>query len=571
MSKKQEIKGKVILDLDEELNDSELDEENTEELSGLIRDYWESYLKMDKDRLGEIFSDDIRKMSQRNRKLLDGSEKVLKDLSDEWTAFERPDNLISEEMTICYINILADDKSEPTYAIAYYWVEIEGGARWIYSDQGMVLQVFQKEDDEWKLVLHTDGWSTDYDWDEKTPGEEATFAFDYAYPVKNLKRAVDFYTPILGKPDYVTETQAYFGLKDPGFILDSSGLYGHSDVKKDLCNGYGVIYVKDLEKEIEKLQENEVEFLADSDSKPKKWGKDSFVMIKDADGNLVVVLEKNHEMDEGKSEVKGFNEESEYIGAAKEIAEAWMTKDTDTIASMIGDDGLWVDISKLTNRGMHEGSEELIENLKKYYWKNLDYTEDGIVGTWTAKNFKEISLEDYTIVTYERTFVGTGNHPIKVSSFVTHIFESPEKLYFTFINNATIKEGMVLEVDYTANPVTSTKDAEEFYTNQLELGEIYDDEGWLGYWSDNSVYGVYEVEEDDDLLHDEKSNGYVSFWIRSAEETNQYLKQKGVNFPLIKAINTKKGVDAQKGYVQVVCSDSEGNVVVFSEYTGRKK
>ncbi|HMZ59305.1 MAG TPA: hypothetical protein PL048_11050 [Leptospiraceae bacterium] len=571
MSKKEEIKGEVILDLNEELNDSELNDKNTEELAELIRDYWESYLKMDKDSISEYLSDNVRKMSQRNRKLLDGSEAVLEDLPDEWTAFERPDHLISEKMTICHINIWADDESSPKYAIVSYWVDIEGGVRWYYTDQGLVLQVFKKVDGDWKLVLQTDGWATDYDWDEKAPGEEPTFIFDYAYPVKDLDRAVKFYTPILGEPDYVTDTQAYFGLKDPGFILDSSGLFGYSEIKKDLCNGYGVIYVTNLEKEIEKMKEAEVEFLEDTDSEPKKWKEDLFVIIKDAAGNIILVLERKYSSDEGDSEVKGFDEDSEYVEAAKAVAEAWMGKDTETISSYVGKKGFWFDNSKLTNRGVHEGSEELTENLKKQYWKNLDYTEDGIIGIWEAENIKEISLGDYTIVTYERSLEGSGNHPVKVSSFVTHIFESPNKLKFTFINNSTVKDSMALEVDYTANPVLSIKDAEEFYTEQLKLGELYDDEGWLGYWSNNAVYGVYKVDKGDKLLHDEKSNGYVSFWIRSAEETNKYLKKMDVKFPLIESINTKKGVDAQHGYVQVVCSDSEGNIVLFSEYTGRRK
>lgn len=335
MANKKEIKGKVILDLEEELNDSELNDKNTKGLTDTIRNLWNSYLNIDKEGFSEHISEDIRKMSQRNRKLLDGSKDVLADLSDEWTAFERPDNLISEEMTLRNITIWADDKSSPTYAIVSYWVEIEGGVRWIYSDQGLVLQAFTKQDDDWKLAFQTDGWSTDYDLDEEEPGEEPTFTFDYVYPVNDLERAVDFYTPILGKPDYVTDTQAYFGLKDPGFILDSSGLFGHSEVKENLCNGYAVIYTNDLSKEIEKLKENEVEFLEDTDSKPKKWNQDPFIIIKDADGSIVVVLEKKYETDEGESIVTGFEEDSEYITAAKTIAEAWMKKDAETIGDMV--------------------------------------------------------------------------------------------------------------------------------------------------------------------------------------------------------------------------------------------
>lgn len=67
------------------------------------------------------------------------------------------------------------------------------------------------------------------------------------------------------------------------------------------------------------------------------------------------------------------------------------------------------------------------------------------------------------------------------------------------------------------------------------------------------------------------ANGYMSFWVRSAKETYDYLKENGCSFPVIPAINDKSGIDKQAGYTQVVTTDSEGSVIIFTEYSVRSR
>ncbi len=387
-----------------------------------------------------------------------------------------------------------------------------------------------------------------------------------------MKRAIEFYTPLLGKPDLITPTQAYFGLRDPKFILDNTGLYGFADVKKNLSNGYAILYVKELQKEIARLKKNGVEFLDNTDTKPKSLNEDSLALIKDIDGNVIVILERNFAAEEGATLVTGFEQKSHFINAAKEIAEAWMKKDAKTVTKWNGEDGTWFDISELLNRGVQEGKDCLAKDLKNYYWKNLGFSTKGIVGEWNASNIKENTLGDYTIVSYLRTLTGNGSHPFKRQSQITHIFDSETTLLFTFINNSTVQNAYALELDYTGHPVVNLKKAEKFYSEQLELGEPYTDEEWRGYWSNNTVYGIFtSYPEDDGIPVKNKTNGYVSFWIHSAQEVYDYLKDKDVNFPVISSVNEVKGIDKQPGYVQVVSTDSEGNLVIFTEYTGKKK
>lgn len=172
----------------------------------------------------------------------------------------------------------------------------------------------------------------------------------------------------------------------------------------------------------------------------------------------------------------------------------------------------------------------------------------------------------------ERILIGSGFHPFKGKSFVTHIVDSEGSVLFTFINNSTMNDGFAQELDYTGHPVQNLKKAEKFYSEQMELGSPYTDTCWRGYWSNNTVYGIFEAStEIDGIPQENKSNGYISFWIFSADQTYKYLKDKNVDFPLLDSVNKKKGLDTQPGYRQVVSTDSEGNLVIFTEYSGKRK
>ncbi len=71
------------------------------------------------------------------------------------------------------------------------------------------------------------------------------------------------------------------------------------------------------------------------------------------------------------------------------------------------------------------------------------------------------------------------------------------------------------------------------------------------------------------MLRPGRTNGYVSFWVRSVDRAlRAYLREQGSSFPLLPAINDSRGIDRQPGYTQLVATDSEGNLVLFSEYPG---
>ena len=128
-----------------------------------------------------------------------------------------------------------------------------------------------------------------------------------------------------------------------------------------------------------------------------------------------------------------------------------------------------------------------------------------------------------------------------------------------------------LSLDYTGYPVTSLPEADRFYRRTMDLGSPYPDTGYRGFWSSFSVFGIYVADRPTDgLPRPRESNGYVSFWVDSADDVYAYLQSQGSQFPHIPAINDGPGIDEQPGYRQVLATDSEGNGVVFTEYTGRR-
>ena len=184
----------------------------------------------------------------------------------------------------------------------------------------------------------------------------------------------------------------------------------------------------------------------------------------------------------------------------------------------------------------------------------------------------EKTLGKWDIINYHRKLTGSGSHPFKETAWVSQIFESGSKnskLIASYIVRANNTNAPVMELDYTGYPVSSLGEAEKFYTNTLILGKPYKDAAYRGYWSNNSVFGIYTTKlKRDGLPRPHKTNGYVSFWINSAEETHAYLKKNGSTFPKIPAINTRVGVDKQPGYTQILATDSEGNGLLFTEYPG---
>lgn len=232
------VKAEVILDPDQ-IAESNAEDGDQAALMAALKGYWANYLHMNKTELAKRVTPDFLRMSQRAGSVQTSSTAFIQALSNEWEAFERPDGAIAEKMTLQQLEIAIDDPDSPTSASLRYWVEIEGGSRWNYDDQGLILMTFVKQNGQWKLNHMIDSWALNYQIEEAKPGIE-NFEFDFVYPVNNLPKALQFYKPLMGEPDLRTPDRVSFNLNGAHFVLDGTRLNGLTSIHSGWPNGYGI-------------------------------------------------------------------------------------------------------------------------------------------------------------------------------------------------------------------------------------------------------------------------------------------------------------------------------------------
>jgi catechol 2,3-dioxygenase-like lactoylglutathione lyase family enzyme/ketosteroid isomerase-like protein/predicted enzyme related to lactoylglutathione lyase len=538
------------------------DSDAADALRDTIVAFWQDYLRMDTSKYLNRFTPDAIRLSGRAGARQAGRAAIQAGMPAEWEAFERPNNRIAEQMTI----ERAEFHIAGNFATAICWLAVEGGSLWEYSDQGLVFQAFVKQGGHWLVAHHTDTWSLDYDVSEQQPGPGATIDFDFAYPVNDLARAVEFYTPLLGTPEFSTSTRAVFNLKGGRFILDTSTWGGRARVRKNLPNGYAVFSVKDAETVSERIAE------VTESGALQKVGADTYCVGMDVDENLFVIWEKDFNADTNTvPTMSGFPSGTPVADAAHQVMRAWLAMDSETLKEMYAPNGTWFDDTRLKHRGQERGA-GIAQALQKAYWPRYDHGENGMTARLEVRNVHTLDFGSQSIVSYDMRLIGQGPHPFRDSAWVTQVFNRKNQVEHTFIVDNNRSTSPVLELDYTGYPVQDMDAARRFYAKTMRFGEGYDDEGYYGFWSNHAVFGLYEADpEEDDLPQSRQANGYMSFWVRSAKETYAYLKENGRSFPMIPAINDKQGIDAQPGYTQVVTTDSEGNLIIFTEYSGQPR
>lgn len=533
-----------------------------------IKESWTRYLHQDAAGYTATLTDDVTRMSQRFNRIQQGRAAVAAGLPAEWLAFERPGGVIAEDMTIDQVELTVDP--DGTAATALYVIDVTGGARWRYSDRALVFQALVREGGGWRIAHQTDAWAL-------TDGQQnrsRVFEFEYVYPVDNLARALAFYRPILGEPEAETADRAVFNLTGPRFVLDAGTLHRLGRVRPGLPSGYAAFLVPDVAAERDRLAAAGVTFLAGTATTLKSRDGDRYAIGTDISGNVFVLLQKVH-LTAGTGpapQIGGFTGTSPYIEAARRVAGSWMSLDAEQLARWYGTAGRWFDNTRVNDQGMHQGANAIAASLRTIYWPRYDRSAGGITGRLDVSRVRVRRVGARTIVGYAMTQTGTGPHPYRDTSFVTHLFEGPERIANTFIVNNNRPSAMALDLDYTGYPVNSLAESERFYTRVMRLGQPYTDDNWRGYWSNYTVFGIYATDvAEDGIPVVNQGNGYVSFWVRSARQAYDYLRQQGSHFPVIPSINAVSGIESAPGYTQVTATDSEGSVVVFTEYSGRPR
>ncbi len=539
-------------------------------LINLVVRSWERYLHQDVAGYAALLAPDVVRLSPRAGHAQHGRQMIAAELPKEWEAFERPGGVIAERMMVRKAELVVS--ADGAAATALYWLDIVGGKRWDYTDQGLIFQAFSRGADGWTIVHQSESWALDVDSDQST--KKRTFEFDYVYPVINLKRAVAFYTPMLGAPVSLGSDRAVFKLGGARFILDATALDGLAPVEADLPNGYAVFLVDDVVAARNRLRNAGVRFIGGTATAVKSRNGDSHVVGVDPAGNLFVLEQQNFiaTQQAAAPTVSGFSGDDPYVQTARAIAERWMATDAAGVATHYATNGRWFDNSRLTDRGWEVGRDAIASALSTVYWPRYDRGAKGLVAAMTVSQVHRRAVGERTIVSYVMSLTGAGAHPFHDTAFVTHVFNGPSDVVYSMTAITHWPTGMAIEMDYTGYPVEDLRAAEKFYTSVMRLGDPYKDEDWRGYWSLNTVFGIYTADPlDDGVPRPDRGNGYISFWIRSAQDAYSHLKRQGARFPVFSAINSVSGIDPQPGYVQVVATDSEGNVVLFTEYTGRPR
>ena len=537
---------------------------DTEYLADLIESYHRHWLSRNDDGLMRLLDENVTRFRQ--GRVAYGASEVRAGISQE-SRGERPEgHSTSMQLEIRNVRLRVHDD----FASALYSVAIHGGARWEYADLATIQQLFRKSNDQWRIIGHTESLRLD-DHDvpaaaDNVPIRRAPFRFDFVYPVQDLQRAIDFYTPLLGAPAAVSSTRASFRLADSYFELEAEPIDPRMTIEEGLANGYATVDVDSLADIARRLSET-----GDSHIELTSCGNDECMVTEDPSGNVIVwreviVVESADTVRPTVSFANGSRPNS-LMGPQLFLTMAtWMATDQERLTSRLTDDAIWVDDAL----SVASGNAQIGQALQSR-WQMLDRGSDGLDGDLVLSNVRTQDIGDRTLVTFEASLDMRSNHKRSFSTFVTQVWltdDTGPMLEQSYIaRTRDTRDNPVDSMDYTAYPVTDLGIAGRFY--KIIFGsEPYRDNNWFGFWSTASVFGlvgdVPHIKSYRPIPH--HGNGYADLSIRSTDEVYAYLKSKKAKFPLVEGINSRPGIDPQPGYRQILAVDSEGNLINFSQY-----
>jgi ketosteroid isomerase-like protein/catechol 2,3-dioxygenase-like lactoylglutathione lyase family enzyme len=455
-------------------------------------------------------------------------------------------------------------------ASALYRIHIHGGARWEYADVATVFQAFRKAKGRWRIAGHAESLRLDdpgaLPLADNVPSRRAPFRFDFVYPVRNLQRAIDFYSPLLGAPVAVTASRASYSMGDSFFELEAVPIDERTTIEDGYANGYGIFDIDSLADVVRRLSETGL-----SHVDLKACGNDKCMITEDPSGNVIVWREAQVSETTGPvrptvSFGSGSRPESP-VGPDLFLTMAgWMATDQKSVISRLAPDAIWVDDALNVAVGTAQ-----IEQALQSRWQLLDRGGDGLDGDLVMSNVQVHSATGWHFVTFEGTLDMRQDRKDSFRLFVMQLWETVDddvRLAQAFLARAeNVKDVPVRGMSHAVYPATDLGVSGRFYKIVLE-SEPYRDKNWFGFWSTASVFGLIGeypgLKSHSPIPH--HGNGYAGFSIRSVEEVHAHLRSRGVTFPLIEGINTVPGIDSQPGYRQILAVDSEGNLINFKQY-----
>ncbi|SVC30396.1 uncharacterized protein METZ01_LOCUS283250, partial [marine metagenome] len=394
----------------------------------MIEAYHRHWLDGSNEELSKLLDDQIVRFRSENVSY--GFTNALKRIKNESRGERPPGYASSMQLEIGDMQI----HSEKNFSTALYSLGIRGGARWEYSDLATIFQVFQKIDDTWKIIGHIESFRLDNSKINKppdsVPNRRAPFTFDFVYPVKDIQRAIDFYSPLLGPPDIVTTTSASFRVRDSYFELDSEPIDERIVVINGRANGYGIINVNSLSDIKDKIKD-----LLDVNIKTKPCGDAECLIAEDSSGNIVIFREykPTYSLQNKKPTIQSLNEfgQPPVFSKTIEAVNAWITNDYSSLIDMHANKAVWIDDAF----GVAQGKQQ-IEQALKSRWESFDMGPNGINADLVTKNFQTRNIGDRHLVTLEMFIKMRTNPKRSFNAVLTQVWKREGldlKLEHTFI------------------------------------------------------------------------------------------------------------------------------------------
>ncbi|MBN8609189.1 MAG: DUF4440 domain-containing protein [Deltaproteobacteria bacterium] len=547
----------------DEVEGTRSDEERTA-IVDVLEELWSAWIARDVDAYVARVAPDGTRAARATGRFVSGRAAMADALAQEWLAFEREGDDLAARLAIRHVSIRVEGDS----AAVRSTIRVRGGAHWDFEDRFQVLQVLVRRGDRWQILHHSDASdpSTGLPPGSRDELTMADIGFEYAYPVDDLARAVRFYTALLGEPVVVTETRATFQLAGGRFHLDATRLGGLAAVRRALPNGYPIFETEDVDARVADLRRHGVEIVGDVIAR----GPDRLAVALDRAGNVLVLEERAHAVHAGLRTELAFTTPSGLpeacVHPVRDYVTSWLTADAEAIARRHSRDARYFDA---TGRASEIGSRE-IEAVLRDQWSRRDRSATGLATVMRLEALRVRPLGRGALVTFTLDDHATGPHPSRDRLLVTQVWADAEgrSIRDTFVVRSEASPAMALALDYTGAPAESLAPEEALYRRVLHFGEPYRDESYVGFWGTDTVFGIYEASpaEDGVPVHG-RANGYMSFWVRSIDDAHAFLRAQGASFPLVPAIVSRAGIDEQPGYRQVLATDSEGNLLLLTEYT----
>ena len=539
--------------------------EDAHQLMSQIEQFHRHWLDRNVDAMTPMLSDFVVRF--RGGRAAYGKEAVTRQLTGD-SRGERPDgHATSMELRIHGMQI----DIEGDVASVLYRLAVHGGARWEFADLFTVLQIFEKHDDQWLLTGHTEsnriGFAAAPAVSENVPNRRVPFRFDFVYPVNDLARAIDFYTPLLGEPVVVTRTRASFLLNDSWFVLETARIDRRIGIKRGQANGYGEIEVTSIAEITRRLSATGRTQLSQV-----PCGRDDCLVTEDPSGNVVVwrqprIAESELDVRPTVSFARGARPSSAIGVRLITAMTSWMATDLGSVLGNLTGNAMWVDDAI----GAAVGAADIAVALPAR-WRMIDRGSDGLDADLVISDVTTRQIGNRILVTFRSDLTARGNAKRSSTALVMQLWAEEngvlvlEKHFMARARNR--RQAMVSSMDYTAYPTNDLGVSGRYYKT-IFGSEPYRDNNWFGFWSTSSVFGLVgpSTEEGAHRAIPHSSNGYADFSIGSAEDVLEFLENRGVELPVVPAINGVAGIDSRPGYRQILAVDSEGNLINFSDYS----